>query len=129
MIIQEKLAGALRIWLDSDNYAQKACQVGITGIEAGAGRSESRVKGWQFVFFLHDMVPGAYKSKKSLLFGDVVQGIDVVKSLSCSNLLTSHFSDGLRLILESKIPLYSSAWLHYSFLRLRFRKCYAWLDV
>lgn len=90
-----------RIWLDSDNYAQKACQVGITGIEAGAGRSESRVKGWQFVFFLHDMVPGAYKSKKSLLFGDVVQGIDVVKSLSCSNLLTSHFSDGLRLILES----------------------------
>ncbi|KAI9563463.1 hypothetical protein GHT06_010926 [Daphnia sinensis] len=89
------------IWLDSDNYAQKACQVGITGIEAGTGRNESRVKGWQFVFFLHDMVPGASKSKKSLLFGDVVQGIDVVKSLSCSNLLTSHFSDGLRLILES----------------------------
>ncbi|XP_057376939.1 probable ubiquitin carboxyl-terminal hydrolase FAF-X [Daphnia carinata] len=90
-----------RNWLDPANYAQRACQVGITSIKAGSGRNEGRVKGWQFVFFLHDIPPSACKSKKSLLFGNVIQGIDVVKSLSCSNLTTSHFSDGLRFILKS----------------------------
>ncbi|XP_057376801.2 probable ubiquitin carboxyl-terminal hydrolase FAF-X, partial [Daphnia carinata] len=90
-----------RNWLDPANYAQRACQVGITSIKAGSGRNEGRVKGWQFVFFLHDVVPSSCKSKKSLLFGNVIQGIDVVKSLSCSNLSTSHFSEGLRFTLKS----------------------------
>lgn len=90
-----------RIWLDSDGYAQKACQVGITGIRSTAGRGGRRVTGWQFVFLLRDMAPGSHQSNKSLLFGTVVQGIDVIKSLNCSGFLTSNFSDALRLTLES----------------------------
>ena len=93
------------IWLDSER-AEKSCQVGITGIQSSSsrgGNNNRRVTGWQLVFLLRDMSPGHHhqQPKKSLRFGDVVQGIDVVKSLCCSRILSSHFSDGLRLTLEA----------------------------
>ncbi len=90
------------IWVDSER-AEKACQVGITGIQSSHRRdgNSRRVTGWQLLFLLRDKSPGNHhQPKTSLRFGDVVQGIDVVKSLCCSRTLSSHFSDGLRLTLE-----------------------------
>ncbi|EFX82189.1 hypothetical protein DAPPUDRAFT_302623 [Daphnia pulex] len=90
------------IWVDSE-CAEKACQVGITGIQSSHRRdgNSRRVTGWQFVFLFRDKSPGNHQPKTSLRFGDVVQGIDVVKSLCCSRTLSSHFSDGLRVTLEA----------------------------
>jgi hypothetical protein len=90
------------IWVNSE-CAEKACQVGITGIQSSHRRdgNSRRVTGWQFVFLIRDKSPGNHQPKTSLRFGDVVQGIDVVKSLCCSRILSSHFSDGLRLTLEA----------------------------
>ena len=113
------------IWLDSER-AEKSCQVGITGIQSSSsrgGNNNRRVTGWQFVFLLRDMSPGHHhqQPKKSLRFGDVVQGIDVVKSLCCSRILSSHFSDGLRLTLEAiwkkkMIWTFLKNWIFFVFL-------------
>lgn len=91
-----------RIWLDSEQHSQKACQVGITGIQ-GSKRG-SRVTGWQFVFLLRDTIgyqqPKSGRAQTSLFFGDVVQGIDIVKQL-CFTPQLCWGSEGLRFVLEA----------------------------
>lgn len=84
-----------RVWLDSERL-QNACQVGITTIESS---KESRVTGFQFVFLLRDEVGSSSRVKPSLLFGEVIQGIDVVKSLS-SRPQVCWKSEGLRFSLK-----------------------------
>ena len=88
-----------RIWLDSEQHSKKACQVGITGIH-GSARG-SRVTGWQFVFLLRDhQSKSSGRAQTSLLFGDVIQGVDTVKSLCCRPHVCWG-TEGLRFTLEA----------------------------
>lgn len=86
-------------WVSSE-YAQSACQVGLTGIQSSRN---GRITSWQFVFLLRDAVAGhqskSGRAKPSLLFGEVTQGIDVIKSL-CARRPLCWTNEGLHLTLE-----------------------------
>lgn len=87
-----------RIWLDSERTA-KACQVGITKIQG----SHNNITGWNLVFLLQDVAKAKPHSrvKPSLLFGEVVEGFDMIQKFrSKSKLWWS--KEGLSFYLESK---------------------------
>ena len=91
-----------RIWVDSDRTT-KACQVGLTRIESS--RDGSRIAGWQFVFLLRDVQlhSRGTKTRPSLLFGEVVQGIDLVKQFYSGSKLC-WMNEGLSFSLEAHSP-------------------------
>lgn len=88
-----------RIWLDSERTA-KACQVGITKIQQG---SRNSIAEWNFVFLLQDVAKANPHSrvKPSLLFGEVVEGFDMIQQFRSMSKLW-WLREGLSFHLESK---------------------------